>query len=206
METNRELEIEGWLRKQIISHGYPAESIERISNKMELPGDIAIKNGTRYVQCFELKTNGNRELRKNFFSQYVSLYKVQLPVYLVTKEKNDIVIYGEDSPIPLDKESVLNYEKATDSFVESTKKEIKKGNRCFKIVCYILSVLFFILDMHFFVKNMSCPSYDIATISFAVLMMISYLIPFLKNFEVKVGDLGLNLTFQSESHHHVDKH
>lgn len=206
METNRELEIEGWLRKQLISHGYPAESIERISNKMELPGDIAIKNGTRYVQCFELKTNGNRELRKNFFSQYVSLYKVQLPVFLVTKENDDIVIYGRDSKRPLDKESVLNYEKATDSFVESTKKEFNKEKLCVKKLCYVLSVLFFISDIVFFFKSMCDSSYCIATIAFAILMLLSCIIPFSKNFEVKVCDLGLNLTFQSESHHHVDKH
>ena len=200
MEQNQEFEIEKLFRDKLESHGYPTESIVRLSNNMELPGDIAIKNGQRYIQCFELKAKFDPKLQRKYFSQYVSVYKVQLPVYVVTQEKDDIVFYDKDSIGPLDIESVLNYEKATDAFVETAKKELNKEKSCVKKLCYLLSVLFFISDIVFFLKSMCDSSYCIATIAFAILMLLSCLIPFSKNFEVKVGDLGLNLTFKSEDH------
>ena len=181
--------------EKLKSCGYPEDSVIIPQHNRELPGDIVIKNGKRYVQAFEIKKNDNPKIRKKYFSQYVGTYNIQLPVYYVTQKNGSFVIYGKDLSCPLDEKEVLNYEKATNKFVQKVQKETSKKNKWFYWIFGLLSVLFLCACIAYFIRSMCDSSYVWGTVAFAITGSAVSIIPFANRFSVNIGDLGLDFVF-----------
>ena len=192
-----EKDVEQVFIEKLLSCDYPKDSIIHIENNRELPGDIVIKNGKRYIQAFEIKLNNNPEERKHLY-QYVGNRKIQLPVYFVTPQHDGFVIYDKNSNNPLNEYDVLNYEKATDRFVQNAKKEVSKETCWLRIMCWFLSALFLGVGIFYFSKSISDSAYIWGTVAFAIIIFVAFLIPFSDKFNLDIGDLGLEIVFNQD--------
>ena len=176
-------------------HGYTDDCIERVTRHENIPCDILIKNGKRYVQAFEIKNNASTQAIQ-YYSQYVGTQKVNLPIYLVTYNNSGFEFYDSCSLRPLDESEVLSYEQATEAFVQEAKKVIKGGNRRGLIViCTILAVVFFMVGLMYLRNSFREPLFSCGTVAFAILTLFTSIIPFSDKFNVSIGDLGLGITF-----------
>ena len=184
--------------EKLKSCGYPEDSIIIPQHNRELPGDIVIKNGKRYVQAFEIKKTDNSKIRKKYFSQYVGTCNIKLPVYYVTQKEDSFAIYDNDALCPLDENEVLNYEKATNDFVQKAKIETSKKHIWFYVVCLLLLLLFLPAYIAYLIKSMCDFSYVWGTVTFAIIISATSIIPFANKFSVNIGDLGLDFFFGQE--------
>lgn len=181
--------------EKLISCGYPKDCIIHVQNDRELPGDIVIKNGKRYVQAFEIKNNVSPQAI-HYYSQYVGTQKVNLPIYMVTYNNGGFEFYDSCSLRPLDESEVLSYEQATDAFVQEAKKVIKGRNHCWlKMICTILAVVFFMVGFIYLRNSFREPLFSCGTVAFAILTLVTSIIPFSDKLNVSIGDLGLGVTF-----------